>query len=78
MAELRRVEKEMDGSFCSVAFIDLKAGDRFKLFDDCENPIETGDKVYTALTDAAYAHDSGRPEDLFVKIEDATGSLSLA
>ena len=69
MTQLRRVEREENGQFVRIAFADLKTGDRFKLYDDCENPIESGDKVYTALTDPAYAHGSGCPEDLFVQTE---------
>jgi hypothetical protein len=78
MALLRRVEREVNGQFEPIAFADLKDGDRFKLYDDdCDDPIETGDRIYTANTDAYYAEGSTDPKDLTVGFNDAD-TLELA
>lgn len=61
--EYRVVEREVDGKFVEVLFTDLKAGDRFKLYDaeTAEPRYEDGSTIYTALTDA-YAGENGIPQ----------------
>jgi hypothetical protein len=48
------VEREENGRFVEAQFINLKKGDRFKLYDpEVGDPrIEDGSTVYTALGDA--------------------------
>jgi hypothetical protein len=46
--QFRRVEKQVGESFAPANFNDLVSGDRFKLYDDGEDPIEKGDTVFLA------------------------------
>lgn len=50
--KFRRVERQVNGAFCPCLFEELVSGDRFRLFDDCEDPVETGTAVYLATGDA--------------------------
>jgi len=47
----RRVEKLENGEWKAIKFSEIKDGDTFRLFDDGENPIETG-KPIKAESDA--------------------------
>lgn len=49
--QFRRVEKQVGESFVPANFNDLVSGDRFKLYDDGEDPIEKGDVVFLATGD---------------------------
>jgi len=52
--KLRKVERvNADDTVTEILFSELKTGDRFKLTDvDDENPLEKGDVIYIAKSDA--------------------------
>jgi hypothetical protein len=53
----RRVEIFIDDEWVESYFLEILAGDVFRLFDDCENPVEVGEEYY-ALSGAYPLHDT--------------------